>query len=46
MQFWKIILDGKVIDKVQFSNSMSKTEVKKALIEHDGWDVEIEVKKA
>lgn len=46
MQFWKVILDGKVIDTVQFSNSMSKTEVKKSLVNHDGYEDSIEVRKA
>ena len=45
MVFWDVILDGEVIDSVPYTASTDAEEVKRSLINHDGYDPSIEVKR-
>ena len=45
MNCWKVILDRRVIDKVFFVSTMKAEEVKRSLVNHDGYDPCIKVVK-
>jgi len=46
MVWWKVMLDGEEIDKVPYDESYkSADEVKRSLVNHDGYDPAIEVKR-
>ena len=42
---WKVLLNGRWIDTVWFDSRMAADEVKRSLIEHDGYDPRIVVKR-
>lgn len=44
MTLWDIFNKGKLIDTVSYDNKIQADEVKKSLIDHDGYPPEIEVK--
>lgn len=44
-QWWDVSLNGKNIDQVNFSPEMTAEEVKRSLINHDGYDSSISVRK-
>ena len=46
MIFWDVILNGKVIDSVPYTESCDADYVKRSLIGHDGYDSGISVRKA
>lgn len=44
--FWyDVFLNGKEIDSIPYSSELTEEEVKKSLVQHDGYDPEIEVKR-
>jgi hypothetical protein len=46
INFWIVKLDGKEIDKVPYDDSYKTAEeVKRSLVQHDGYDSEIVVTK-
>lgn len=45
-QGWDVILDGKVIDTVFYQPSCDADYVRRSLIDHDGLDSRIEVRKS
>jgi hypothetical protein len=45
MQAFDVYLNGKLIDTVFYTKGFDAEEVKKSLIDHDGYDPEIEIKK-
>ena len=46
MQWWNVYLYGRVIDEIPFDASYDAIDVYKSLVEHDGYDSRIAVKKA
>jgi len=46
MVFWDVYLNGKEIDSVPYEADCSAEYVRRSLIEHDGYDPEIEVRRA
>jgi hypothetical protein len=42
---WKVYLDGEQIDEVFYNEGITQEEVRISLIEHDGYDPNITVKK-
>ena len=40
---WNVLLDGKEIDTVFFDCDIDGEQVKRSLVEHDGYDSRIEV---
>jgi len=46
MVFWDVFLDGKEIDSVPYTEDCDERYVKHSLIDHDGYDPRIVVKKA
>jgi hypothetical protein len=44
MKEWDVILNGKVIDTVFFNEDCDAEYVRQSLVDHDGYDPEIEVK--
>ena len=46
MQAWDVIRNGKVIDTVFYDRDCTLWYVRKGLIEHDGYPVDIVVQKA
>ena len=40
---WSVSLNRKQIDKVFYNGDISKEEVKKSLVNHDGYDPEIKL---
>ena len=45
MIWWNVYLDGKLIDEVPFTNLCDKDEIRIALINHDGYDPNIVIKR-
>lgn len=45
MNAWKVTLNGAVIDIVFYNNNISAEEVKRGLIDHDGYDPRINVRR-
>lgn len=45
MQAWNVYLNGRNIDKVFFVEDMSAEDVKRSLVNHDGYHQDIFVKK-
>jgi len=45
-QPWDVSLNGEVVDTVWFDPTMTADEVRKSLIEHDGYNNHISVVKA
>lgn len=45
MNAWDVYLNGKVIDTVFFTKDCTKDYVLKSLIDHDGYDPRIIIKK-
>jgi hypothetical protein len=43
MTWWKVMLNGKEIDKIQYTADMDADEVKRSLVNHDGYDSGIKV---
>lgn len=43
MQAWKVMLKGVWVETVFFVPSMTAQDVKRALVDHDGFNPEIEV---
>jgi hypothetical protein len=43
---WKIYLNGKMVDCVFFNNDCDAAYVKHSLINHDGYDAAIKVRRA
>jgi hypothetical protein len=43
---WNVYLQGKLIDTVFYNNDCDKEYVRNGLINHDGYDYRIEVKKS
>jgi hypothetical protein len=43
--FWDVYLNGKLIDSVPYEKNCDKEYVKKSLIEHDGYDPRIVIRK-
>lgn len=43
MRCWHVMLDGQEIDKVFFSQACDADEIRRGLIEHDGYDPRITV---
>lgn len=41
---WDVILDGEVIDTVFYDSDMGESEVKRSLVNHDGYDSSIKLK--
>jgi hypothetical protein len=41
--FWNVYLNDKFIDSVWFLKSCSEEEIRKSLIEHDGYDSNIKI---
>jgi hypothetical protein len=46
MQAWDVIRNNRVIDTVFYQRGMTLHQVRNSLIEHDGHDVDIIVRKA
>ena len=46
MDAWKITLNGHMIDMVFYDKGITAEEVKKSLIDHDGFDPRINVRKS
>lgn len=46
MKAWDIIRNGQVIDTVFYIRTMTLHEVRDSLINHDGYDVDIQVRSA
>ena len=46
MKAWDIIRNGQVIDTVFFTRNLTLHEVRDRLINHDGYDVDIQVRPA
>lgn len=46
MQAWNVYLNGKLIDTVFFNKNCDKDYVKDSLINHDGYDYDINVRRA
>jgi hypothetical protein len=44
-QGWNIYLNGKLMDRVWFDSDMGYDEVKRALIDHDGLNPSIQIRK-
>lgn len=44
--FWRVKLHGTVIDTVWFNKGIDAAMVKASLVNHDGYDPDIEVEKA
>jgi hypothetical protein len=44
--FWNVYLNGRVIDSVFFDKDCDEWYVKRALINHDGYNPSIQVRKA
>ena len=42
--FWDVILKGELIDSVPYTEDCSEDYVRRSLIEHDGYDENIEIK--
>ena len=42
---WNVYLRGKLIDTVWFGDDMTAEEVKRSLVNHDGYDPRIEVRR-
>jgi hypothetical protein len=42
---WNVYLRGKLIDSVFYNNSVTAEEVKKGLVDHDGYPSNITVRK-
>ena len=42
---WDVYLRGRHIDTVWFDSRMDSAEVKRSLVEHDGYDPAIEVRR-
>lgn len=45
MIFWDVFLGGNLVDSVPYDESCDKEYVLKSLIQHDGYNPDIEVKK-
>jgi hypothetical protein len=43
LKAWKIYLNGILVEEDYFGSSMTAAEVKKALVDHDGYDPSIVV---
>jgi len=41
---WNVYLNGKVIDTVFYDDDVEADEVKRGLVDHDGYDPAIEVR--
>ena len=46
MNAWKITLNGHMIDMVFYNDDIDKEEVKRSLIDHDGYDPRINIRRA
>lgn len=44
MCVWDVFLNGKKINTVFYNNGISAEDVKKSLVEHDGFNTNIKVK--
>lgn len=44
MKGWNVYLHGRLIDTVYFDQSMTKDQILRSLINHDGYDYRIKVK--
>lgn len=44
-QAWNVYLEGKLVDTVWFDNDCQKDYVLRSLIDHDGYNVDITVRK-
>lgn len=45
MRPWKVYLNSKLIDVVFFHHTLDHADVKKSLVDHDGYDENIKLKK-
>ena len=45
MIWWSVYLNGKLIDEVPFTNQYDKDEVRNSLVNHDGYDPNIVIKR-
>lgn len=46
MQAWNVYLGDILIDTVYYESWITKDEVRRSLINHDGFDFEIEIREA
>lgn len=44
MKGWDVLLDGEYVDTVFFGDDMSDAEVKRSLVDHDGYDSRIVIR--
>lgn len=42
---WDVVLDGTIVDRVWFLRECDAQHVRRALIEHDGFDARIDVQR-
>jgi len=45
MKAWKITLNGQMVDMVFYDDDIKKEDVKKSLIDHDGYDPRINIRR-